>query len=297
MNSICNLPFTEFNGYEKVNYIIPQFHLPIKASYGCYWHKCIFCMCSNSNITFTVMPVEKLVQEIEYLSKKYKTKHFYFWDNSLPPQYLSKMADLLIAKKLNITYSIYARFEKEFDLALLKKMKKSGCLLIYWGLDSASDHVLEYINKGITVDNAKRILKYSDKAKIANIVFIILGHPTETLEDINKTYNFSKEVKKNVQEVVIVPNCLFVEGSVLQANRNFYKKQILTTLEQRKEIGKKVQDLFNKITGLHGIYYLMYLEKFNSKGCDLRLKLAHNFIKKQKSYLPLIKKFLFKYLG
>lgn len=298
MNNISDLPFQEFYGYEKNDYLIPKerVFLPIRASYGCYWHKCIFCMCSASDVTFEIKSPEKLVDEIEYLSKKYNTNHFYFWDNSLPPKYLDKMADLLIEKKLNIKYSFYARFEKEFDYKLLKKLKESGCLLIYWGLDSASERVLKYINKGITISNSKRVLKEAKKAKIANIVFNILGHPTETLEDIEKTYDYAKAVRNYVQEFIIVAKCLFVEGSVMQKNREYYKKLILTTPEQREEIKKRVHKLFNKFDGIHSTNYLLYLEKFGPNGCDLRFKIGQILINNPDWVNSKLKKYLYNFL-
>ncbi len=119
------LPFQSFDGYNPDDYSLPEFVLPVRASLtkSCYWGNCIYCACSyNNKKSYRIMNVKRFVEEIEYLSKKYRTNYFAFWDNALPPTYLSEVADSLIKKNLNIKYSIYLRLDKKFDYNLLKKI-------------------------------------------------------------------------------------------------------------------------------------------------------------------------------
>ena len=111
---------------KEEDFPLPELVFPVQASTSCYWRKCIFCDCSASEQGYTIKTVPRLVDEIEFLKKKYKTKYFYFWDNALHPNYLNKLADELQKRKINIIFSIYARFEPEFNLQLLKKLRKAG---------------------------------------------------------------------------------------------------------------------------------------------------------------------------
>ena len=234
-SKIKDLPFQSFTGYKEEDYFLPELVLPVRFSttYSCYWHKCIFCTCSGS-IQQAPFSEERFVAEIEYLSKKYKAKHFIFWDNALHPKYIEKVADLILEKKLNLKYNIYARLEKEFTYELLKKIKKSGCIAIHWGLDSGSERILEYIKKGITIENAQNVLNNSRKAGIFNTVHMIFGYPTETIEDMKKALEFVKRNKRNIHSVILSDSCMFLEGSVMNKNYEYYNALIDKTDEFNK---------------------------------------------------------------
>ena len=272
-----------FDKIDFTQYICPEIVLPIETSTSCYWKKCIFCTCND--MPFVQKKVEDLVNEIEFLSKRHNTKYFYFWDNCISPAYLEKMADLLLAKGLNIKYSIFARFEKEFNLQLLKKAKKSGLNMIYFGLDSASDRILKVINKGITVSNAKNVLKLVRKAKIYSGVYLLLGHPTETSKDLLTDYKFIKKNQKYINTVIISPEVIFIQGSLIAKNYDYYSSKILTTQEERMKYYKLVMNMYQHMC-THSVYNIIYITEkgFDAFCKDVEInKFIHN------------SKFLYKY--
>lgn len=245
-SNVDTLPFQSFSGYEKQNLLLSEFILPVRATTtnSCYWGKCIFCTCSASNEPYKIMSVKRFTDEIEYLSKKYNTKYFMFWDNALPPKYLEKVAEILIEKKLNIKYSLYARLEKPFTSELLKKMKKSGCFLIHWGLDSASKRLSKFINKGIDVEDAKDVLKRSHNVGISNFVYLIAGLPTETIEDFEENLNFLKTNKKNIDIIYISSETGFYEGSIINENQEYYKSLINNNEEYIDKRNKLIGEIY-----------------------------------------------------
>lgn len=241
--NISTLPPSSFTGYKLDNFMIPERILPVRASISCYWHKCIFCICSGEN-EYQIKSPENFIKEIEYLKNKYNTKYFYFWDNALPPFFLDKFADILLKKKIKIKFSLYARLEKEFNFKLLKKLKKCGCIQIHWGLDSCSQKILNFINKGIQLNTASRILQASSNAGISNYIYLIFGYPTETKEDIVEAYNFIKKNKKYINELNIAEDILIIPNSILYQNRMLYSKQIIPSTKERK---KYIENLLNLI--------------------------------------------------
>ena len=280
--SINSLPVQSFSGYDFSAYLSPELVVPIRASFSCYWKKCIFCSCSNDGEKYQIKPLEKFVEEIEYFQKCTNAKFFYFWDNSFPPAYLEQFAESLIKTKLKISYSLYARFEAEFSYDLLKKLKKSGCQKILWGLDSASEQVLKYINKGIDIDVVPEILKNSHKAGISNTVHLILGHPKQDVSDFNEDIDFVKKNKKYIDLVYVNESLLFYKNSLISKDFSTYKNLIKTTKEQRNYTKNFIYDLyFNKqkmfcICDV-GIYNLLYLKKYGCKKLRI-LKLIYNLI-------------------
>ncbi len=242
-----HLPFQSFTGYNLENHLTPNVVIPIQSSNSCYWGKCKFCVCSGKS-AFQTRPVINVYEELEYLSKKYNSKYFAFWDNSMHPNFLSKLADLIIERKLNINFSIYARLEKEFNYKLLKKIRKAGCIKIHWGLDSANQRILDYVDKGIDLKTSERILKDSKKAGIYNFVYIITGYPTETKQEMEDLYTYLKRNQKNINNVYINPEMLFSTNSIFSQNRDENKSKILTTLTEREEYKQYIKKQFPLIS-------------------------------------------------
>lgn len=263
------LPFQSFTGYNLEKHLTPSIVLPIQSSNSCYWGRCKFCVCSGKS-GFQTKPVINVYEELEYLSKKYQAKHFAFWDNSMHPSFVSKLADIIIERKLKINFSIYARLEKEFDYELLKKLKKAGCLKIHWGLDSANQRILDYVDKGIDLKTSERILKDSKKAGIYNFVYIITGFPTETKQEMEDIHTYLKRNHKNINNVYINPEMLFSTNSIFSQSRNENRAKIQTTLTEREEYKNYIKKQFPLISSrdFSSIQttqlMLLYVEKYGN---------------------------------
>ncbi len=290
------LPYQNFEGFDKKQFRAPELLLPIKTSENCYWGKCIFCECSAKYKIYKTLPVKRVVDELEYLSKKYKTKYFYFWDNAIHPKYLNNMADEILNRKLDIKYTIYARLEKEFTYDLLKKMYNSGCIAVHWGVDTASKKLLKIINKGIDIDNAKNIFKAAYSAGIYNFAYFIPGMPTENDEDIEENIRFIKENKKYINQYSVgEEGVLFVNGSIMTENYDYYNKIMTLSEKEIKEHVIKIKsafdsDYFDREKKLSS-YMVLYIAKFGNKQkkkkelkiksfkCKLILKLLFSYLK------------------
>lgn len=294
-NNYSAIPFQAFNGYDMNKYLSPELVLPLRASTSCYWGKCIFCFCSSS-CSYQIRPVENVIDEILYLSKKYNTKFFYFWDNSLPPEYLERLADKILENRIKIYYSIYARFESGFTKQLLKKLKKSGCVKILWGLDSASPSVLDYVKKGIDINKVPQILKNAYLCGISNTVHLILGHPSEKIEDLEADFLFISKNKKYIDLLNIGFQLYYFEGAVITEEREKYKKLITIDEKERIEYRNKIFSIAkwtqHSIYSV-GTYNVLYLKKYGPY--LLRIyHLFHLFIRENEKLCTLYIKFYLK---
>jgi radical SAM superfamily enzyme YgiQ (UPF0313 family) len=220
-NPLSSLPFNKvptfsFDGMDMDKYFLPDKVLPIQAVQGCYYGKCAFCD-YNVGKKYSSKSPEQMVEEIKTLQKKYGVSHFYFIDSGLSPAFLDKFSKKLIEDKIKIHYFSNLRFEKQFTKKLLKQMHKSGMVVCQWGLESASERMLKLINKGITMDVVKRILKDASNVGLMNHVYVIAGLPTETVEDFDKTIEFLHKYKKYIDTVAFHDFC-FVKGSYIANN-------------------------------------------------------------------------------
>ncbi len=274
--NLSQYPIASFSGYQRSDYIAPEYILPIQATVSCYWGRCKFCNCSRDR-QFQTKSVDKFVEEIEYLSKKYSTKFFYMWDNAFHPEFISDVADLLIKKRLNIKYSFYARLEKEFDKKLLKKLKKSGCTRINWGLDSASERMIELIDKGIDVKEAAKIIRNSSKSGISNLVCLIIGYPTQNDKDLVEDLAFFKENYKYIDKVSTSQAMLILDGSRFAENKKEVVQQIVLSSDERQKHYDKIEKLCADNLSYWdnmATFSLLYSSRYNSR----LLKKLNSFI-------------------
>lgn len=210
--------------YSDINfqdYISPFPILSISMSKGCYWNKCAFCGLGN-NKNYSEKPIPKLIDELKFYKEKYGVSYFSIVDPCVTPKYLNKLSDEIIKNKMDIYFEIWLRFEKQFDKKLLGKMYKAGFLRLFWGLESINQKTLNDINKGIDAKNVKTILTNSDKVKIWNIVYFIIGFPTEKPEDTIKTIDFIFENRKIIDEYCCTPFAL-AKNSICLKNHDEYE--------------------------------------------------------------------------
>jgi len=186
-----------YDDYDFSEYIHPEPILPIRASYACYWGKCVFCAYYyNDRNGLFIRKVDDLIEEIKIYIEKYNVNTFLFADHALPPKYLDEFATKILEQKIEIYFFMQSRLDDGFDKTLLKKLYKAGLRICGWGLESASQKLLEKMNKGININSALKILKTAHSIGIQNFVYMIKGFPGETDYDFELSYNF---IKKNIK--------------------------------------------------------------------------------------------------
>jgi radical SAM superfamily enzyme YgiQ (UPF0313 family) len=73
-------------------------------------------------------------------------------------------------------------------------MKKSGCNFISYGCESGSDEILKAIKKGVTLEQVRQAVAWSNELGIRNSVNFIIGHPYETYQTAMETLDFAKSL-------------------------------------------------------------------------------------------------------
>ncbi len=179
--------YPDFDSYDFSKYFSPETVIPVQLGKGCYWGKCTFCDFYTGQQKFDMKSVLRAVDEVEYLSKKYNSKLFNFVDEAVPPKFYNEFAKEVKRRNLEIYYYSFARLEKAFSSDILKNLYESGARLFMWGYEAESERVMKLINKGIDLNNRKRILKDARDAGLWNLCTFLLGFPTETWEELQST--------------------------------------------------------------------------------------------------------------
>jgi len=151
---------------------------------GCYWKKCTFCDLSLDYIgRYDPASATVLVDRIQALVEETGQTGFHFVDEAAPPAVLRSLAELLIERKLAITWWGNIRFEKTFTPELASLLARSGCVAMSGGLEVASDRLLALMKKGVTVSQVARVTRALGDAGILVHAYLMYGFPTETEQE------------------------------------------------------------------------------------------------------------------
>ncbi|HEX7574840.1 MAG TPA: PqqD family peptide modification chaperone [Candidatus Methanoperedens sp.] len=188
---INSLPTPCFDGLPLDKYLSPELVIPILSSRGCYWNRCTFCDHGYGySGKYRPRDVDLLFNDIKTLKDKYNTSYFTFQDEGLAPKMMGALSDKIIRSKLDISWLADSRFEPSFSSEVGKKLSLAGCKMLYFGLESANDRVLKFMDKGIEKENVLKICKHCKDAGIWAHLFLIFGFPTETHKEARETMEF-----------------------------------------------------------------------------------------------------------
>jgi anaerobic magnesium-protoporphyrin IX monomethyl ester cyclase len=99
----------------------------------------------------------------------------------------------LIRRRVNIGWECLSRVDT-IDEEVAEKMRKAGCVRVFFGIESGNDTVLKLMNKQITVRQAEQAVNTCKKAGIQVGAFFILGYPGETDKTVLDTVDFASSL-------------------------------------------------------------------------------------------------------
>lgn len=195
------LPFPARDFFDMKKYVplpnqykrLPSIHMIVTR--GCPY-SCSFC---STNAVFgrgiRLTSPKKVVNEIEHLIQEYGAKEISFWDDVLTvnKKWMRELCHLFIDKKLDIDWTCYARVNN-VDKELLELMYQAGCWNIFFGFESGSQELLDIINKNITLDEIRQVVKWCKEVGIEIRASFMIALPKETPELAKQTIDFAIEL-------------------------------------------------------------------------------------------------------
>jgi radical SAM superfamily enzyme YgiQ (UPF0313 family) len=143
-----------------------------------------------------------LVQDIKTLVRKYKARHLLISNPVISPRQVLQISKNIIEQKIRVSWDCLARLDKGFNKDLLRLAKRSGCRAIDFGLESANERVLNLMRKGNDICGAARIIRDCHDAGIETYIQVMVGFPTETVEEALETIGFLFEQRKYFKAAV-----------------------------------------------------------------------------------------------
>lgn len=160
---------------------------------GCPYSKCKFCFgAGKMKDRFRRHSVKRVIEEVEELYNKYGTREFVFLDDVFlfNENWIIPFCEELKNRDLKITWSCAARVDL-ITKRILTAAKGSGCWGVFYGLESGVQELLDIINKGTTVEEAAKAIKWTHEAGLESRGSFMVGLPGETPDLFKKTVQFA----------------------------------------------------------------------------------------------------------
>jgi anaerobic magnesium-protoporphyrin IX monomethyl ester cyclase len=190
------MPPREYESYQA-GYPLPMGRVPapISVSRGCPY-SCTFCT------VHTIMgrrvryrsPAHAL-DEIEMLVRDYGVDEIHIVDDlfTLKKDYVMTFCEGLKARNLNVRWAVpYGIRVDTITPELVRAMEESGCCMLALGIESANKRILDLMNKRLDVTTVReKVDLLRRNGQIALLGYFIIGYPTETPEEIERTIDFA----------------------------------------------------------------------------------------------------------
>jgi anaerobic magnesium-protoporphyrin IX monomethyl ester cyclase len=175
------------------------------TSRGCPF-KCSFC--SSSRLFggyWRGRSPENVLEEMKIVYEEYGIRNIEFIDDTftLNQERAEKICDEIIKQGWDISWGASSRVDT-LSKKLAEKMKKAGCWIIYLGIESGSQKILDAIGKRITLEQVKKAVKILKDAGIQVLGSFIIGFLQDTKETINETIKFAKSLNLDYAQFSIL---------------------------------------------------------------------------------------------
>jgi len=211
IQDLDSLPFPARHLFNHQKYTYPDSMkspvMPVMTSRGCP-HGCTYC-CTKLIFSRKVRfrSAKNIVDEIDYLIKRYKVKEIHFWDDNFT---LKKDRVLEIFKeikrrgiKLNFAFPNGLRVD-QVDEDILRWLKDMGTYSIAFGVESGNQQILNNVKKGTNLKQIKKAYAIAKRLGFETWGFFMLGLPGDDNKTIRETINFAKNLNPDIAKFHIL---------------------------------------------------------------------------------------------
>jgi len=189
IKNLDNLPLLDYTIWPNYESIVKNGQILISSMRGCP-QECSFCFKTIPRLR--LKSIGRFEEEVAYLKKE--TKFDYTWLNDLTFNVIEERAMRVCAilKKYDVRYHCFARVQK-VSQKLVGVLKETGCLGIWFGIESYDQSVLDINRKNILTDDIDLGVQMAVDAGLSVRGLFIVGLYGETNESLRKMLGFIKK--------------------------------------------------------------------------------------------------------
>lgn len=171
----------------------------MNTSRGCPFN-CSFCSVGSIwGRKYTAFSAGRVVADIEHVMNEYGARGIYFREDNFTfnRKRAEEISRMIKERNLGIEWACESRVDS-LDGDFLETMYAAGLRGLYLGVESGVQRVLDFLNKGITVEQTRRVFGWCRELGIRTAASFVVGAPTETEDELEQTVLFSKEIQPDI---------------------------------------------------------------------------------------------------
>jgi radical SAM superfamily enzyme YgiQ (UPF0313 family) len=173
------------------------------TSRGCPY-RCVFC--SSSRLfgnTWRAHSADRVVEELSILNEM-GIRNVEFMDDTfnINRKRAVEISEKIRREGLDISWISSSRVDT-FNVEAAKEMRKAGCHSLYFGIESGSQQILDFIGKNISLDKAEKAVKKAKELGFRVIGSFVIGFHQEKPEDIDRTIKFARKLPLDFAQFTI----------------------------------------------------------------------------------------------
>ncbi|HKZ40850.1 MAG TPA: radical SAM protein, partial [Candidatus Hodarchaeales archaeon] len=130
-----------------------------------------------------------------FLNKTYNATQFTFCDDAFTVDQprTEELCREIRNRELKIKWNCGTRVDM-ITKELLLKMRRAGCISVWFGVESGSQHVLNEMRKGISTEQTIRAINWVRELGLKPVPNVLIGFPGETKESAWRTIKFAERI-------------------------------------------------------------------------------------------------------
>jgi anaerobic magnesium-protoporphyrin IX monomethyl ester cyclase len=185
--------------------VAPRKFTSIVSSRGCFY-RCRFCSCSQfARNRWRPRSVKSTLEELCFLASEGYRQFIFIDDNfTAKPDNVIKLCRGMRKEKLDAEWICEGRVANA-SYEMLSEIARARCKILYFGIESANQRILDYYNKRITPGQSETAVRTARKAGVDVIVgSFIVGAPDETRQEIQNTIEFANRIPLDLPQFNIL---------------------------------------------------------------------------------------------
>jgi anaerobic magnesium-protoporphyrin IX monomethyl ester cyclase len=265
VEDMSQLPGPDFTGLPLDRYLAPELVLPYDPTRGCYWGVCTFChygLAEVGTARHRERPVEQVLDQLTLLQARHRTRIFYFSQDAFAPRIAGQIARGIAERGLQLRWATDMRPERSLSPERCAELVQGGALSAALGVESASPRVLSLIDKGIRVEDMRRVIENLSEAGMAVEAMCFSDFPTESYREALATIDLVKALTPHLSLFILgrfdlthgslvaqkpgdfgIKEVWHIEGDEFQTGLFFQEGQNAKSERQRAQVESLVSEL------------------------------------------------------
>ncbi|MCK6530113.1 B12-binding domain-containing radical SAM protein, partial [Myxococcota bacterium] len=164
----------------------------VETARGCTY-SCDFCCLS---MKWRARPVEAVLAQLRWLRERYGIREVHFIDPTftLNTRRAVALSEGIARLPFRLAWSCKTRVDLA-DRDTLAAMRRSGCYLVAFGVESGSDEQLDRLDKGLAREHSIQAFRDCRDLGIRTTAYLLVGSPGESDATVDANIRFTRELQ------------------------------------------------------------------------------------------------------